>query len=245
MNGINYFCYGDFRSADHNIILTAPPPEIIAERDVEIVSIAGRSGDLIRDNKRYKNVTVPFELAVIPPDDGNMREIMINAIDKLNPAADYRRLTTTYDPGHFRIARVASGITVESIVEQAGIFKIAFDCNPQRFLVDGDFSVKFTAPGSLYNPTTEIAQPIITIRGSGSGRLTVGDITVEVKQLEDQITLDSDLQDAYRQVGDGAPENKNSCIYAPDFPVLVPGKNTISWTGGITSVEIIPRWWTL
>ena len=30
-----------------------------------------------------------------------------------------------------------------------------------------------------------------------------------------------------------------------EFPKLVPGSNTISFSGGITSVEIIPRWWTI
>ena len=31
------------------------------ERDYELVSIPGRSGDLIRDNKRYKNITVSYQ----------------------------------------------------------------------------------------------------------------------------------------------------------------------------------------
>lgn len=31
------------------------------ERGYELVSIPGRSGDLIRDNKRYKNITVSLK----------------------------------------------------------------------------------------------------------------------------------------------------------------------------------------
>lgn len=239
------FTFGEAHSRDYRIILTKTPPHICAERDVESIGLAGRSGDLTRDNGRYKNVQIPYECAIIPERTRLLREAASDAILLLKSTAAYYRLANSFYPGTYRMARISKQVSVESVVEKAGKFTIEFDCKPQRFLVDGEFPVKFTAPGSLYNPTTEIAQPLITIRGSGSGRLTVGDITVEVKQLEDQITLDSDLQDAYRQVGDGAPENKNSCIYAPDFPVLVPGKNTISWTGGITSVEIIPRWWTL
>lgn len=245
MNGINYFCYGDFCSADHNIILTAPPPEVIAERDVEIVSIAGRSGDLIRDNERYKNIAVSFECAVIPPDDSNMRAVLINAIDKLNPAADYRRLTTTYDPEHFRMARVVSGISVDSIVEQAGIFKIAFDCKPQRFLVSQEYATTLTEATTFWNTSGQSAKPLITVYGTGPGTLTIGNITVDILALTDQITLDCDLMTAYRQIGDAAAENKNNDIYAPEFPILSPGENKINWTGGIKKITIIPRGWTL
>lgn len=39
--------------------------------------------------------------------------------------------------------------------------------------------------------------------------------------------------------------NCNSKISVLEFPKLVPGYNQISFTGGITSLEITPRWWTL
>ena len=63
--------------------------------------------------------------------------------------------------------------------------------------------------------------------------------------MTDQLTLDCELQTAYRQIGDSAPENMNSCIYAPSFPVLGKAVTKISWTGGVTKVDIIPRWWTI
>jgi phage-related protein len=41
-------------------------------------------------------------------------------------------------------------------------------------------------------------------------------------------------------------ENRNSTITLNNgFPKLVPGENNISFSGGITSVEVIPKWWTL
>ncbi len=57
-----------------------------------------------------------------------------------------------------------------------------------------------------------------------------------------EISIDCDLQDAY-----SGTTNKNSDIIlnGGEFPKLDPGENQISFSGGITSVEITPRWWTI
>lgn len=245
MTGNNWFSLDGVVSEHFGIILTEPPPEIIPERDVEPVSVLGVSGDLVLDNKRYKNAVVPYKCAILPAGSQSLREAVQSAMALLCPTAGYCRMEDSYRPELFRYARISRQVSVESIVEQAGEFTLKFDCKPQRFLKSGENVVSVTAPGSLHNFTLFDAQPIITVYGSGAGTVTISGCTVEIKSMEDQITLDCELMDAYRQVGDGASENMNGSIYAPEFPVLVPGDNTISWTGGVAAVDIIPRWWTL
>ena len=54
-------------------------------------------------------------------------------------------------------------------------------------------------------------------------------------------TIDSELQDAYK-----GTTNCNSLVTLSNgFPKLIKGENEISFSGGITSVEVIPKWWTL
>lgn len=245
MNGINGFTLGDFDSKEYGIIMTAPPPEVFAERDVEVFSIAGRSGDLTKDNGRYKNFQLSYTCAIFPVEGKSLRQTAIDAVDALRVAAGYQRLENTYTPDYFRCARITGGLSISSIVEQAGEFTLTFDCKPQRFLIDGETAVSFQEPSILINHTNEIALPLITVYGNGAGELSVGGVTVSILELEDQLTLDCEIQNAYRQVGDAPPENKNSEISAPVFPSLNPGVNAVSWTGEITRVEIIPRWWTL
>lgn len=245
MKGINGFTLGDFDSKEYGIIMTAPPPEIFAERDVEVFSIAGRSGDLTKDNGRYKNFQLPYTCAIFPVDGKSLRQTAIDAVDALWMAAGYQRLENTYTPDYFRWARITGGLSISSIVEQAGKFTLTFDCMPQRFLIDGETAVPFQEPSILINHTNEIALPLITVYGNGAGELSVGGVTVSILALDDQLTLDCEIQNAYRQVGEGAAENKNGAISARNFPALKPGINTVSWTGGITKVDIIPRWWTL
>ena len=244
MNEINSFIFGNFDSAKYDIIMTEPTPVVFAERDVESIIVAGRSGNIIKDNGRYKNVSIPYRCALIPRDDLTLREAAIGAVQSLRMATGYQQLEDTYDPDHFRVARVSAGLNIESIVEQAGKFTLTFDCKPQRYLKSGQMPLVFEKPSILFNQGEE-AKPLITVYGSGAGTLTVGSITVQIKEMDDILILDSDLENGYRQIGNGAPESMNGKIYAPKFPVLMAGKNAIDWSGGVTKVEIIPRWWTL
>lgn len=67
---INTF-YLDAESAEaYGLIMLAPPDHVVAERDIERKEVPGRSGDVIIDNGRYKNVTVKFTgivMVVLPP----------------------------------------------------------------------------------------------------------------------------------------------------------------------------------
>lgn len=245
MDGLSKFVFGGLSSDAFGIIMREAPAEVTPARDITVLPIEGRDGDLLQDNGRYKNVHIPYKCAVLPDASSDLRKTAIEICAYLAMTPAYKRLENTYDPDHFRMARVYSEITVESIVEQAGIFTVNFDFKPQRFLKLGEHAVEFTESGVFCNPTLFPAKPIITVYGTGAGVVTVGDQTVTIKAIEDQIVLDCDLQQAYRQLGDGAPENMNGNIKAPVFPQLLAGENPVQWTGDIERVEIIPRWWTL
>ena len=245
MRNEGIFTFGGECSRDHNMILTKAPPHIVAERDVETHSVAGRSGDLMHDNGRYKNVSLPYECAILPGKTQTLREAANDAVLILSSTPGYFRLENSFCPETFRMARISKQISIESVVEKAGKFTVNFDCKPQRFLISGEAPFEYLEPSFIVNPTRFAAKPLIVVYGTGPGVLTVGKTVVEIKELEDQVTLDCEVENAYRQVGEGAPENKNKTVYAIPFPELLPGENTVTWTGGITSVRITPRWWTL
>lgn len=240
---INSFMLDGYCSADYGIIMTEPPSEVIAEREIDKISVAGRSGDLVIDSGRYKNVSISYKCAILPDYGQTLRDATTAAVSLLMQTAAYMRLENTYHPEFFRMARITSEISFESIAEQAGLFTIGFDCKPQRFLKSGDSPQFISRPTTLYNDGMP-AQPIIKVHGTGDGTVTVGDITVQLFGLEDTITLDCEMQNAYRETG-GVLENMNLHIYAPEFPNLPPGNCAVSWSGGVERLEIIPRWWTV
>ena len=77
---INTF-YLDAESAEaYGIIMLAPPDHVVAERDIERKEVPGRSGDVIIDNGRYKNVTVKYSCAILPEDGVPYRTTVARAV---------------------------------------------------------------------------------------------------------------------------------------------------------------------
>ena len=206
------------------------------ERDVESIEIPGRNGNLTISRGRFKNITVSYPVFI-------RRDFSQNAAAArawLLGAGGYARLEDTYHPDVYRLAQFRGPLDFEMrFLNYSGEATLAFDCQPQRFLKSGEQVLSCTDGGSLYNPGFP-ALPLIKVSGSGSGTLYVGSYTVELLELDGYVMLDSDTQNAYKDT-----LNKNSTISAPEFPVLQPGENTIAWDGGVTAVEVTPRWWTV
>jgi phage-related protein len=58
--------------------------------------------------------------------------------------------------------------------------------------------------------------------------------------ITDYLNIDCDTMDVYRQ----AAENKNN-LMTGSFPVLPSGNSTVTFTGGISTVTITPRWYVI
>lgn len=206
------------------------------ELDVTSYEIAGKNGNVIVSNNRYKNIEVSYPAFI-------RHDFALNAAkarEWLLKPQGYCRLSDDYHPYEFRLGRFVSPLDFDvRFLNRGGECTLTFDCKPQRFLVDGEYQRTFTAAGTLFNITPFPAAPLITVCGSGEGEIVVGDTTVELSGISEYITLDCDIQDAYK----GAL-NMNDAMTG-SFPLLKEGENIISFSGGITSVKIIPRWWTL
>lgn len=236
------FQFGDVVSRNFGVYLTGIQIGGSPERDVSFLQVAGRNGDLMIDNKRWKNIDVTYSCAIMR-NFADRFDSFKNAILAKN---GYQRLSDSIYPKVFREGILKHSINPESLrMNKTGRFDLIFNCKPQRFIANEQYPQYFTGPTTYWAASGQPARPIITIHGTGPGTLTIGDVTVEIKALTDHITLDCDLMTAYRQEGDAPVENKNRDINAPEFPELRAGENKISWTGGITQVDIIPRGWIL
>lgn len=239
----SYFSFGSHSTADFDMHIEKIPIVKSAKRKRTTVSVPGRNGDLHYSEDAYSNYTQTYECYF----HGNLpTPEQASAIKNwLMPTGDYLRLEDSYDPKHYRMATFIGPVDVTNYVNRYGRCTLSFDCAPQRFLKSGEVPVVATLGMYIHNPTPFPALPLITVYGSSGGALIAGNATVTIKELTDQITLDCETENAYRQVGDSDPENKNVCINAPKFPALPPGDSQIVFTGGITGVTIIPRWWEL
>jgi phage-related protein len=66
---------------------------------------------------------------------------------------------------------------------------------------------------------------------------------VEVESVNSYIDIDCELQEAYEDTL-ATPRNDKITLTDGEFPKLLPGVNTISFTD-LTELIITPKWWIL
>ena len=225
-------------SDDLNVFVEHFPSQSRAAKKYSRISVPGRNGDLIFEEDSFENEIQPYEIYI------SAKEPKLPARAKavaewLYSAKGYKRLEDSYDPDVFRLAFFSGPLDIENILNMFGRATINFDCKPQRFLVSGEEETRYFAPTKINNPTAFEALPLITVYGSGAGVLNVGGTVVNFLSIDESIDLDCETQNAFKGV-----TNLNNTISAPEFPKLFGGENEISWSGGIESIRITPRWWT-
>lgn len=213
--------------------------------DVEYISIPGKSGDLIRDKKRFENIQVVYSVNI-------MRDIptkIKNIKAWLYKTRGYVKLWDTYDPEYFRWASFSAGFDPS---ETNGIvtFDIAFNCKPHRYrnTVHDEYIIHEVTESSLsfvvVNPEAISSRPLIQLSGT-SGYVNISGLdageqrSIYVSAIDSFVNIDAETQNAYM-----GTENKNNTVNTADFE-LYPGRNQITVSGGISRIWIEPRWRTL
>ena len=226
-------------SDDLRMVVEHYPEQPRPQQRYEVQTMPGRNGELLLAENAYNNYTQPYDVYLSAERIGLPRAARAVAAWLCAPTG-YQRLEDSYEPDVFRLAYFSGPLDISNVLNRFGRATLEFNCKPQRWLKEGEQTVTLTQSGAvLYNPGME-ALPLITVYGTGPGTLTAGGRTVQIKSLDGSLTLDSEIQDAYK-----GTLNKNSTISAPEFPALPPGESAVAWTGGIQRVEIVPRWWVL
>lgn len=210
------------------------------KRSYEKVHIPGRNGDLLIDNGCWENVSRTY-LVSIGSYDRFYYEMMNKVSEWLHSATSYSKLEDSYEPEYYRLGVYLEDFSISNILDQGGKATIEFDCKPQRFLKIGDESIEITETTELQNPTGFPSRPVIKVYGTGSGTIVVGNYTIKISDIGSQIIIDSEIQDAYYD-----KINKNQVITLSNgFPELNKGYTSIGFSGGISKLEVIPKWFTL
>lgn len=228
------------------------------ERDIESVSVPGRNGDLTIDHGRYKNITVSYDGWILGEDYEFVRSKMDLAKQFLCSRIGYKRLTDDYyldinnNPIYYRMARLSGdlGFSVSNTYPVTAVTSIKFDCMPQRWRLDGEIPLQIasSSPDITYNnPTAYESLPLITIQGVGPASIAISGIEVKISELGGGIILDSEIERAYWIVNDVYIPKDNKVILTNNkYPRIPPNEFTIEYLGdGITSISIVPRWWTI
>lgn len=227
-------------SKDLGIRVATPPEYQIPERDISTALVPGRNGEAILHVGAFKNVKREYSVSF--PADIPFSERAATIARWLFSSSGYARLQDSYDPNVYRMAFCQDTTSIESLYQEAGRTTLSFSCRPERFLLSGEDPIMMTTPGNILNPTGMVTDPLLRVYGTGAGKLTIGEKEVSIKRLDTEyLAIDCHTQDAFYLY-----VNKNDTVSIQDgFPKLGQSETYVTWSGGITKIEIIPRWWSL
>lgn len=220
----------------YGLVISGPSSYDAPERDVEFISVPGRSGDLVMDKGRYKNIVVRYEVWVkdnLPLRTGALKSWLLRT-------TGYRRLEDTYDTRYFRKAVFSGPVNWETTLNRVGSATLEFNCAPYRYSKEGEESVLFTSPFSITNEEAFSSLPYLKVHGNGAGTLYFNNQSIQLLDIDGYVELDSETKNASK-----GQQNKNNTVNLAEYPALLPGENTVSWSGGVIAIDLIPRWCTL
>lgn len=232
---LNSFRYAGKASTEFGVYISGAGTFAAPEREVEVVTIPGKNGDLLYDNKRYRNTEISYRCGIVKDFESNFKAFRNWILSRRG----YQRLTDSYHPNEFYQAYVLAELNPELTADlKAGEFTMTFSRKPERYLIDGEIPKDMTASGTIYNPTLFASAPLIRVNGTGT--LMVNDTLITITGDQMYTDIDCEIQDAF--YGD---LNLNSRVTVDgfEFPKLEPGENTITLNG--VTIQITPRWYIL
>ena len=237
------FTFDNKSSADFGLFINGRGVFNSPEQDLEYISIPGRSGDLIYDNNRFRNIKIVypacFMLSGFKSNFASLKSFLLKH-------KGYYKLKDDYNPDYFRFASIESPIELSEInwVYDSGLFDLRFNCKPQLYKASGyDTGGTTYLPNDTYlieNETDFAAKPLIRVRGAG--QFTLDNVTITIASHNySYIDIDCELMDCY-----SGSYNCNQYVTIGDrFPELKPGYNSLVIPTGITNLMLFPRYWTV
>lgn len=212
--------------------LTIPSRVIIpfSQKDIELKEIEARDGSLTYDRKRRKDRTVSINFQTI--DFNNMNEKARNIQSWLE--GKELKFSDDFDI-FYKIKKVDIG-NLERTLRYHGKFTVDFTIDPYNYFDSGKEIIEISSAINLYNPGYFISKPFIKITGEGTINLTINGRTTIITSVANYININSDLEQAYRDIG----QNQNYKLN--NYPYLDKGLNKISFTGSVSKIELTPNW---
>lgn len=242
---MNQFVYNGISSESMGVRIQKRNIRSAPKYAVSMIDIPGRDGALPMSDGRFGNVTVSYTCFVPAKSISELSQKLTAIKGWLYTAPDrYHTLTDSYDTDFYRKALINNQLDITEQCRKIGVFTINFTCLPFRYANAGQTQRSITGSTSLTNPYRFPAKPYLKITGSGTGSLTIqsagSNKTWQFSSIDGYIECDSELMNFYK-----GTLSKNSTVSGDGFPILHPGSNTVSFTGGITRVDIVPRWVSL
>ena len=227
----DWFSWNGVRCTDYGIRVSEQPPITIPAERVAFTNVPGRAGSLttLEGDDVYDDLLLTATC-------------FVQSATRIPEIAAWLKgagtVTFANRQGGFYYARVVNQISFEKILRgnPHRSFAVNFRCKPLLHAEAVPAITLTISPSTITNPGNVPSEPVITVYGSGEITLMVGLTIVELEGVSGNITLDTQLMEAY-----SGTTSLNSSM-SGDFPTLAPGMNAVSWSGAVLKIEVQPNW---
>lgn len=229
-------------SEDVGMVIQHYPKVIIPARKREVQAVPGRNGDIVIEFDTFENYEQVYDCFLDAKHYGGLESVIPKVSDWLLGNSGYQRLEDTYFPDVYRMAYVVNSTDFTSSFNEYGWGTLTFNCAPEKYFKMGEQELTLSKNQKLFNPSSFKALPIITLTMNGnSGKLIINNDEINISSgFTGNIVLDAKQHTAF------ADSTNTSYMIQGEYEKLKLGKETtFTWSGGITAVKIIPRWWTV
>lgn len=234
-----WFQFRGIKNTEMNVQMLSMPTRPHPARKGELIDVPARDGKLFIDEYTYDRILVSLQCVAV--DNDNIDEISAwlsgdgDLVFGDEPERAYRARITKEFARSNRTPRL-----------RGQEFMLTFDCEPFRYESNPVSPITISSTATpITNPGTIESLPLIRVNGSGSGTLMIGRSTMLFDNLDEDnpLYIDCDAKVAY--MGNGttsAPIVLATQNVTGEWIRIDPGKQGVTFGGGITSVVITPRW---
>ncbi|MBM6547334.1 distal tail protein Dit [Streptococcus dysgalactiae] len=231
---MRYIEFNGTKSNDLGLLLERERSIKSTNNDVDLIEVAGRDGVLLKDNDRLKVIEQDFPFSLV----GDVT-VYEQKISEWLHVKGWHDLVLSWDKDYIYRASVVNLFEIDEILKQFGRLKINFLIHPIKYLKTGKQSVSLVNGGTLQNPGNVQAKPILKIKGTGNGVLTINDFETGLENVQGELVIDMERHLVYKDVlsaWDNIVRTEHHRM-----PLFDVGQNKISWTGDFT-ITAIPNW---
>lgn len=233
--GIGKFTFNGHSTTEYSMRMLASYDYNVPNRDIEVVEVPGRDGEVTIDNGRYKAVDWEVEFGVYSS-DGDVDSLLNSISNWLAKSYKPQNVTFDNDPAYIYKAAVQDAVAFNRVNSRKATGKVKFRMHPYKYKVSGQTAVSVANGAVVNNNGSIVAKPLLRITGTGNGVVKLGMSSLTLKNVTGGVIVDSESETITTL--DGAPAYAQMASYP--FPTLAVGNNTITVPTGFT-LQITPR----
>ncbi|MDR2832980.1 MAG: phage tail family protein [Streptococcaceae bacterium] len=216
-----------------------------AAASVDHIKVDGMDGEKTLSDGTYHAVPFNVPVVLIRPPKSDLGGRLFQKVHEISnwlksTNGRYQEFYLSSDPGYYYLASISESYDFTKFGIDYGRGILPFKLHPIKYSIDGKnaLAISSTNP-TLQNRTTRPAKPIIEIAGSGNITLTIGSSKLQLVNVSSPLIINSQLQTiTLASNGQGAYDKMTTY----PFPIIHPGRQSITWAGNVTSLKITPNW---